>query len=456
MKRKALILVILVLCGSMVLWAGGSKEAPAQAQAQTPERINIVYWAFGSEGSAMNDTGELWTDWYTRVFNEFEETHPGVDIDFALRGYESGGTTLYVDAAVASGSPPDIYFDTKFRVKKYFEQGMLEDLAPALTAADRSAYDAAVFSGSVSKGFVWSIPASGGYWNYIVNKTLFERAGIADMLPQPPDYGWTTDQFLAAARAVNDPPNVYATALFAGSPSMDSATNHWMAGFPGAQFYDPEAGKFVVNQPAAVEVFTFLHQLYSEGLLVPGAAGHIDDTIDPYWLNGQVAMLGQGNWYDKITSRGIAEGTIEPFEYIHVQFPNKPGAPTTPVGMSNPDVWGVFAQDDPAKLAVIYELVNFMQAPENAAQIAAGWGKTPVRNDAPFDQSDPAVAAWMEAARKFGAYNSYFNDDVPCNYSEVRQAWAEARQELWQDNADVQGVLDAFAARADAIVDECR
>jgi len=420
-----------------------------------PERINIVYWIFGSEGSAMGGTGELWSDWYTRIFNEYEAAHPGVDIDFALRGYDASGSTLFIDAAVAAGTPPDIYFDTKFRVKKYYDEGLLVDLAPVLSADEIAAYDAAVFAGSYDGDVIWSIPASGGYWNYIVNTTAFEKAGLSDMLPKAPDFSWTTEEFMTACEAINDPPNMYCTAFFAGSPSMDSATNQWLAGFPDCKFFDQESKQYTVNSPACLEAFTFLHGIYDKGLMVPGAAGHIDDTIDPYWLNGEVAMLGQGNWYDKITKRGISEGTIEPFEYINVQFPNKPGAPITPVGMADPDVWGVFKQDDPAKQQAIFDLIHYMQQPEIVTQIAVGWGKIPVRTDAPFKSDDPSVSAWIEAARTFGAYNSYFNDGVPCNFNEVRQAWAEARQEFWQDGADIQAILDAFVERANGIIAEC-
>ncbi len=449
--RRRLLIALFFLLISALLTAGGLKES----QENQLGEININYWIFGSEGSAMSDTGELWSDWYTKIFNEFEASHPGVNIDFALRGYDAGGTTLFIDAAVAAGTPPDIYFDTKFRVKKYYDMGLLADLAPALSEDDIKAYNKAVFAGSMDGDVIWSIPASGGYWNYIVNTTVFEKAGLAYLLPQAPDYTWTTDQFLAAARAINNPPTLYATAFFAGSPSMDSATNHWLAGFPDAFFFDKQNKTYTANSPECMEVWTFLHQLYDEGLLVPGAAGHIDDTIDPYWLNQQVAMLGQGNWYDKITKSSINEGTIEPFEYIHVQFPNKPGEPPTPVGMSNPDVWGVFIQQDTEKMKVIYELINFMQQPEIAARIAAGWGKVPVRDDAPFASDDPSVSAWIAAARKFGAYNSYFDDGVPCNFSEVRQAWADARQAFWQDDVDIKAIMDEFVKRANAIIADC-
>lgn len=430
--------------------------ADATAAGAAGEDINISYWAFGSEGSTMSDSGELWTDWYAKIFDEYEKAHPGVNIDFALRGYDASGSTLFVDTAVAAGTPPDIYFDTKFRVKKFYDEGLLEDLRPALTEDDIAAYDPAVFAGSYDGDVIWSIPASGGYWNYIINKTAFEKAGLLDLLPKAPDYAWTTDEFLKACRAINNPPDLYCTAFFAGSPSMDSATNEWLAGFPDCEFFDQQNVTYTVNSPACTKAFEFLHTLYDEGLMVPGAAGLIDDTTDPYWLEGKVAMLGQGNWYDKITKQQINEGTIQPFEYMHVQYPNLPGAPVTPVGMSNPDVWGVFAQSDPAKRAAVMDLIHYMQQPEIALQIATGWGKTPVRTDTAFTSTDPAVTAWYDAAKRFGSYNPYFDNGVPCNYNEVRQAWAEARQEIWQDKADIQSILDGFVERANGMIAQCQ
>ena len=467
MERLSKIFTLIVLIGLLVgctakptatpAPATVSTEAPVATEAPTEAAapVTITYWAFGSEGSVMTD-GKLWSDWYSEIFSEYEATHPGVTIDFALKGYDASGSTLVVDTAVAAGTPPDVYFDTKFRVKKYLDANLLDDLTPALTEADIAAYDPGVFEGSKSGDMIWSIPADGGYWNMIVNQTLFENAGLADLLPKEPDFSWTTEEFMTACQAINDPPNVYCTAFFAGSTSMDSATNGWLAGFPDCKFYDATSKTYTVNSTECVEAFTFLYSIYENGLMVPGAAGLIDDTTDPYWLQQQVAILDQGNWYDSITKKGIAEGSVEQFDYIFVQVPNKAGAPVSPALMSNPDVWGVFKQPDTNKQAAIFELINYMQQPEIAAQIAEGWGKIPVRTDAAFNSEDPAIANPLAAARKFGSYDPYFVNGVPCSYTDVRQAWAEARQKLWQDNADIQTILDDFVAQANSIIGSCQ
>jgi len=185
-----------------------------------PERIEITYWIFGSEGSAKQDDGVLWSDFYGGVINEYERLHPGVDINFAIRGQETGGTTLYVDSAVAAGSPPDIYYDDIFRVRKYAQAGLMETIDAALTPEDKAAYDPNILALMTNQDAeLYAVPCGVGYVAYTINKTLFENAGLEDLLPEEPDRNWTTDEFMEACRAINDPDNdVYCTMFFAKTP----------------------------------------------------------------------------------------------------------------------------------------------------------------------------------------------------------------------------------------------
>jgi len=415
----------------------------------------ITFWAFGSEEAAKGDTGELWKDFYQKVFDQYEAMHPDVDISFAIRGYEAGGTTLFMDTAVAAGTPPDIYLDSNMRISKYYNQGLTADLSSVLSAADRRQYGNILKDFTTTDGRLWGIPVSGGYWDYIINRTLFDKKGLSKLLPTAPDYTWTTEQFLKAARAINDPPRVYATAFFAKSPSMDSAFNAFLGGFPGVEFYDQKTKTFRINSPKGIEALKFLHSLLEQDLIVPGGAGFIDDDIDPYWINQQIAMIGGANWYAKITNKAIKEQGLAPFEYILARYPNKPGAAATPVATSDPDGFIVFKQKDQKSYARILDLVKYLQSPEIASSIAGGWSKVPLRADAknPFGDKDPDQKSWTEAARKFGTMNYYFNAGVP-NFNEVRQAWAEARQAFLQKDADIQKIMDSFVKRSNQIVQQ--
>jgi len=424
-----------------------------------PKQIEITYWIFGSEGSAKQDDGVLWSDFYGEVINEYEAEHPGVDINFAIRGQESGGTTLYVDTAVAAGTPPDIYYDDIFRVRKYAQAGLLETVEAALTPEDKAAYDPNILGLMTNQdGELYAIPAGVGYVSYTINKTLFENAGLEDLLPQDPDRNWTTDEFMEACRAINDPPNVYCAMFFAKTPSFDTSFNNFFGGFPGCDLFNAETGEYTANSPECLEAMTWLHNLSDEGLIVPGPSGFIDEDQDGYWVRQEIAMAGGGFWYNSVTTLGLEDGSIEgPMEYLLVNYPHKADAPPPPMGTWNPHVWSVFQQDDPDKLAVILDFINYMQKPEIVVRLAAGWNEAPIRSDAPNPWADDPDWAWVvPVAQEYGAKNYYYWNGVPCDYNEVRLAWAEARQAFWEPDADIQQILDDFVDTANGIIADCQ
>ena len=454
-SKLVVVVVLAVLLSTAVQFGVPQAVQPAAAQQPT----EITYWAFGAEGSAKADTGELWSDWYANKIKEYEAAHPEVTINFALRGAESGGTTLYIDSAVTAGTPPDIYYDDIFRVRKYFQAGLLDTVDNALTAEDKAAYPAATLALMTDEnGKLYAIPAGTGYQAYIINKTMFVDAGLENLLPKDPDRTWTTDEFMAACEAINKPPERYCTMFFAKTPSSDAMFNAFFGGFPGCEMFDPAQGKYVVNSPACVEAMTWLHGLSDKGLIVPGPAGLTDDDSDSYWKRQEIAMQGYGFYYNYLTQNSLKDGSIKgPLDYLVVSYPNKPGAPPPPMGTWNPHVWSVFKQSDPKKLEAILSFINFMQQPANVVELAAGWSEVTVRKDAPNPWKDDPDWAWVvPVVQKYGAKNYYYWNGVPCNYNEVRLAWAEARQAFWEPDANIQQILDDFVAKADGIIADCK
>ena len=169
-------------------------------------------------------------------------------------------------------------------------------------------------------------------------------------------------------------------------------------------------------------------------------------------------MTGGSCWYGGVTTRGLEDGSIEaPLEYMVVNYPHEPGAPPPPLSVNLPHAWSIFKQDDPDKLAAIYDFIHYMQQPEFVSEIAAGWNEMPVRTDAPSPYQDDPEWAWMSSsAQEYGSKNYYYSTGVPCNYNEVRLAWAVTRQAFWEPDVDVQAVLDEFVEKVNGIIAECQ
>ena len=107
MAKKSVFLFVTVLVIASTLLAACQPAATAVPTAVPPAatavpstavppaatavpQITINYWAFGTEGSTMTGGG-LWSDWYANIFKQYQLDHPGVTIDFALKGYDASG-----------------------------------------------------------------------------------------------------------------------------------------------------------------------------------------------------------------------------------------------------------------------------------------------------------------------------------------------------------------------------
>ena len=97
----------------------------------------ITAWFFGSEDQKLPDGTPIGQWWRDNVVKPFMEANPGIEVDFAMKGYEAGGTTLFVDTALAAGQPPDVYMDSLFRMAKYGQKDQLLPLNPILPPEKR-------------------------------------------------------------------------------------------------------------------------------------------------------------------------------------------------------------------------------------------------------------------------------------------------------------------------------
>ena len=97
----------------------------------------ITAWFFGSEDQKLPDGTPIGQWWRDNVVKPFMEQNPGIEVDFAMKGAEAGGTTLFVDTAFAAGQPPDVYMDSLFRIGKYGQKDALLPLNPILPPEKR-------------------------------------------------------------------------------------------------------------------------------------------------------------------------------------------------------------------------------------------------------------------------------------------------------------------------------
>ena len=71
-------------------------------------------------------------------------------------------------------------------------------------------------------------------------------------------------------------------------------------------------------------------------------------------------------------------------------------------------------------------------------------------------EDDPDWDWVLSVVPKTDSKNYYYSTGVPCNYNEVRQSWAEARQDFWDSPVeDIPQILADFEDLANSIIAEC-
>ncbi|WP_119582445.1 extracellular solute-binding protein [Streptomyces europaeiscabiei] len=162
------------LCGALLLASCGGSESG-------DEGGTLRLWHYEGPDSAM---GVAWN----AAIEEFEKTHPGVEVEFEEKGFEQVRKTAPM--VLNSSDAPDLmeYNKGNATAGLLSRQGLLTDLTPEvsergwdkkLSAGVRttSQYDA---DGVMGSGKWYGVPNYAEYTMVFYNKELFEKHGIAE------------------------------------------------------------------------------------------------------------------------------------------------------------------------------------------------------------------------------------------------------------------------------------
>ena len=166
--------------------------------AQDP--VTITYWTDPNMAAPANhpeftSLGE-YEQWQAE---QFMEMHPHVTIE--VQGLDWPDLPKKVPAAIASGNPPDILKDYLGRTSGYGFEEVTVDLFEYLTEEEIADIQPGLIDLYTINGRLHAMPTY--FWSHhmIVNKALFDQAGLGDMIPMD-DRDWTFDEFLEAMRAI--------------------------------------------------------------------------------------------------------------------------------------------------------------------------------------------------------------------------------------------------------------
>lgn len=156
---------------------------------------------------------KTWTNiinmpWWERAATNFNERNAARKLSVVLEHVPTDYWTK-LTAEYAGGTPPDVIYGNPLETQDVASKGMLRDLTPDIKGDKFNLADInpPAQVGYMFDGKIWALAC----WNdtriLSYNKSAFQAAGI----PLPPQTldgpGWTVDDFISAARKLNDPQN---------------------------------------------------------------------------------------------------------------------------------------------------------------------------------------------------------------------------------------------------------
>jgi len=233
------------------------------------ETQSLVFWQFQRP------------DIMEPIIDEFERTHPGIDVKVETLTWQSGFEKIVM--AFSSGDVPDLLELGSTWIGKFAAEGTLEDLSSLVEdmKPDFMMWDLATFQGK-TYGIPWLI----GSRVLFYNRDLFRRGGLD---PNEPPETW--DDLLKCARQIDAVgEDVYGFGMNAGERYVLYKKFMPFAWSAGGQILSDDLTRCVIDSPQNLEALKFYLSLKPFSVL------DRQDMIDEMFKQGRVGMMISGGW----------------------------------------------------------------------------------------------------------------------------------------------------------------
>ena len=390
----------------------------------TSEAPTLTYWRTlsGAAGDAQEE-----------LVRRFNTERPSVHVKTEFQGSYSDLRTKLI-ASAASNTGPNVSLLGTYEILEMKKAGLLVDLRPYLDGAngiDTSQWPGTLRAGGELDGGIYWLP-----FNVSVPVLYYNRDALAAANLAGPPATWS--EFYAAARAM--------TVRDADGKVVRVGVALWDDLWPlvsmiwseGGELTNRDYSSITLNNPAAVKVLQELQKLIQEGAASVGVAA----------TGGHRALFKQGG-------AAMILDSPAPFEEIFSQSSGfAPEACAFPVGSAGavyaPGGGGLvmLASTPEQERIAAWDFIRFMLSPKELAHFAHRSGYVAFTKEA---QVELALTLEEPNYRRIYAALPNIRGDFSVNMSPaIRNAFTEAYQKAFIQNANVQTVLDEADAKAEA------
>lgn len=341
----------------------------------------LVVVACGKKESSDRIVVHFWQFWDLAVIqplvDEFEAQHPEVDVEVEQLTWATG--LEKIQAALASGTQPDLCELGSTWLPRFSYEGVLEDIT-TVYEAERDSF--LMWESALWNGRAYGLPWVQGSRVLFVNRDLFRRAGLD---PDRPPTTW--DELLFASQKIGElGTGIYGFGQNIGERYVLYKKFMAFAWGNGGDVFD-ETGTVVLNSPAVLEALEFYLQL------APFSLQEKQEVLDQYFKTGRLGMQISGAWNLKNYKLEAPD-----LDYAVALVPKPAPDQGSHASFAGAEMLVVF-KASPQKDAAI-ALARFLQAYPQAKALSLAAGSVfpaarSAMNDPTFT-SDPRVRVFVE------------------------------------------------------------
>ncbi|MDQ1513384.1 MAG: raffinose/stachyose/melibiose transport system substrate-binding protein, partial [Microbacteriaceae bacterium] len=308
----------------------------------------------------------------TKAYIEaFNKKYPKIKVNFKLVAIPDWQAAI--TPALRSNGGPDV-FDNQpgAYVDRY--KSFTEDLTPAITKALGSDWKSKLAPAGVKpltlNGKLQAVNVGANYAGMLwINKGLFDKYGV-----KPPT---TLDEWVKACETFKAKKQGCFVQGAAGAGFNKDTLQAIANSVEPGLWSKASRGEAKWNSPGIVKTFDIWHQLFTRGIMQPGAVGYqqYPDANNDF-LTGKYAMVMMGTWYTQYTTEramsqaqaGAGVSNAKTFPIVPIDFPNVGG--NEPAMFGDSDLTLSVSKKAKNKSAAI-AFATWMATSKEAQQIAA-------------------------------------------------------------------------------------
>lgn len=338
--------VMLVVMGILAACGGSAQTSSSSSANSKIVLTEMDYWSVPAQGATLNS-----------LFQQYEKLHPNVTIKRDAVPFADLITKA--DQEAASHTLPNILVLDNPNVADFASTGALAPLDTFMQGSfNQSDFYAGPYSTMLYQGKPYAIPVGSNDLALFYNKKLLTAAGIT-----PPK---TWDDLVAAAKKLTHG-DTYGFAF--------SAPNNEQATFQFEPYLWSNKGDLShVDSAESVAALKVLTDMVHNGSASKAALNWGQPDVATQFGEGHAAMMENGPWEIPYLEQQANMKYGVDFDMVPMPVPQAGMAPVVPLGG---ETWTIPVSKDPATEKAAWDLVNWLEQPEQLLALDKGFNYIP-------------------------------------------------------------------------------